>query len=213
MHRVGNEEDVSGECLHAVGHDADGKAAEVRTPETLEIVWTAALEAFLETEGLADVCQLVGYVDWGCCEAAQGGYGVGVAAFAAEPVGRVGDEVDQGEHDAGEGPLGGDGDFIRIYRVNWFSAFEDSRRDERADGEGQVGHCCCEAAQDQRGDLADVGRGTYRVEGDDAAVDELADEELGWRLAEELDEDEGDGQDRADCDHDPGPEAVVGHGR
>lgn len=112
----------------------------------------------------------------------------------AEPVRWFGDEGDQQQHDCGESPLCGDGDLVRPRGVHGRCTLEDPRRNQRADRKGEIGHCRDEPAQHERGDLAYVRGSADRVEGDDAAVHQLADKQLGGRVAEELDEDEADGE-------------------
>lgn len=185
------------EGLHRVGHKADNKPSQVRAAEALAHVWLGAfLGLVLGAERLADEAQLEGRVDVGGREAAEGVLGRLVLAALAQPVGRVRAEGAQGEeeHEHGEGPLAGDGELVGPLRGDVVGDLEDARAHELARDEEHVDGRGGEAAQHHGAHLAHVGGGADGEEGDDAAVEQDAGDELCRVAGEELDEDEGDGQ-------------------
>lgn len=68
LHGVADEEDVTGEGLHVVGHDADDQSAEVRAAETFQVVGSVRMvfEICFQSECLLDVHQFESNIDLRC---------------------------------------------------------------------------------------------------------------------------------------------------
>lgn len=191
------EHDGAYEGLHRVGHEADDEAPQVAAPEALAHPGLGPLlGVVLDSECLADEAQLEGGVDAGGCEAPERVLCGLVLAALAKPVRGVGAEGTdrEEEHEHWEGPLAGDGKLVCPLRVHVIRDLEDPRAHELARDEEHVDGRGGESAQDDGAHLAHVSSCADGEEGDHAAVEEDADDQLRRMCGEELDKDEADRQ-------------------